>query len=107
MSTLAGLFAGIDWLELKKRDVWAKGLVIPGREHEAHIWRYDAFYSLIKYEDYGNRYSANGWEFDHNPIPKWMGGSDDISNLRPLHCRNNTALGASSGLGALFTKPGR
>jgi hypothetical protein len=91
--------------EDKKRLVWAKGIIIPGREHEAYWVRWDAYYTEIHYNDHGNRDALYGWEMDHYPIPAWLGGSDDVSNLRPLHHRNNTALGPLSGLGA-FHWPG-
>ena len=98
-STILGSLFDLGPSEQKKLAVWAKGIVIIGREHEAHLWRYDKFYSLIYYLDHGNRGSEHGWEFDHFPTPKWMGGPDDISNLRPLHWRNNAGLGPLSGLG--------
>ena len=38
--------------------------------------------------EHGNRYSAYGWEIDHIRL-RTFGGSDGISDLRPLHWRNN------------------
>jgi hypothetical protein len=81
--------------DYKKRMVWAKGTPIPGRDPD--LWRYDAFLSVMRWTDYGDRSSPFGWEFDHFPIAVTFGGSDDISNLRPLHYRNNASLGAGLG----------
>jgi hypothetical protein len=87
--------------EARKLEIWKKATIIPGQEFLAHLWRWDAFYSVIYYPDHGKRDSDYGWEFDHHPIPKWLGGTNIISNLRPLHWRNNTTLGPLSGLGGL------
>jgi hypothetical protein len=88
--------------DYKKRAIWAKGIVVPGRD--PNMWRYDVFWSVMKWTDYGDRSSSYGWELDHFPTPLALGGSDDISNLRPLHFANNASLGA--GLGAAFRSSG-
>jgi hypothetical protein len=81
--------------DYKKRRVWAKGIPIPGQDDA--VWRYDAFYRAIKFSDYGDRSSPYGWEIDHYPVPVALGGSDDLSNLRPLHYAINAGLGAGLG----------
>lgn len=84
--------------EWKKAQVWEKAQPIPGWDRNE--WRWDAFRNVIRKQDHGDRNSPYGWEMDHYPIPKALGGSDHLSNLRPLHCRKNASLGGI--LGGLF-----
>ena len=73
-----------------RRVIWNKGQVIPG--YNSLVWRRDYMGNVIRYADYGNRLSVHGWEIDHI-TPVALGGSDDISNLRPLHWRANAQRG--------------
>ncbi len=75
-------------------EVWIKGRVIPG--YDANMWRHDDFGAVIKFGAYGDRQSEYGWEVDHI-VPVSRGGSDHISNLRPLHHRINSGLGGALG----------
>lgn len=79
----------------KRREVWNKGTVIADRD--LNVWRYDVHWNVIKFDDYGDQASPYGWQFDHYPIPQALGGTDDISNLRPLHCTANARLGGLLG----------
>lgn len=74
--------------------VWEKGEPIFG--YSAQEYRRDAFGNTIAYSEYGNRQSDLGWEIDHI-VPKAVGGTDALNNLRPLHYRANASLGAFIG----------
>ena len=80
--------------ESRKMAVWAKGYVIPG--YDSRVWRRDDAGMIICYSHYGNRSSPYGWEIDHI-VATILGGSDDIANLRPLHCPVNASLGGFLG----------
>jgi hypothetical protein len=63
--------------------VWKKGTI--DQNNDPAVWRKDACTAWMTFAQYGNRSSPYGWEIDHiNP-----NGGDDLSNLRPLHWKNN------------------
>jgi len=70
--------------------VWSKATIIPG--HDQNKLRKDRCGMWIRFADYGNVNSDVGWEIDHEkPVAK--GGTDDLSNLQPLHWCNNRGKG--------------
>lgn len=73
------------------RDVWQKAQFVDA-QNEAKGFRKDQCGAWIQWSQYGNRNSAYGWEIDH-VTPVSRGGSDHVSNLRPLHWENNAARG--------------
>lgn len=74
----------------KKIDaVWDKGTKVTGVD--ATKWRKDACGAWIFKTSYGKE-SQYGWQIDHIKH-KSKGGSDELSNLRPLHWENNQARG--------------
>jgi 5-methylcytosine-specific restriction endonuclease McrA len=88
---------------LRRFNVFNLGHVDPN--FDRNVWRRDDFGNLIRRSDYGDRSSPYGWEIDHIH-PRALFGSDDLSNLRPLHCRANATLGGMLGSMLGATKGG-
>lgn len=76
--------------------VWEKGQIVSGCD--SNQYRKDVCGAWIERNMYGDRSSQNnyGWEIDHIK-PESSGGTDDLSNLRPLQWYNN-ATKSDSGL---------
>ena len=69
--------------------VWQKGIVVTG--YDSNEYRKDACSAWIRKASYGTE-GEYGWEIDHiKPVAK--NGSDDLSNLQPLHWKNNRHKG--------------
>lgn len=69
-----------------KEQVWNKGQIVFG--YDADKYRQDECGAWMIFEQHGNRNSIYGWEIDHIK-PVEQGGTDELSNLRPLQWENN------------------
>lgn len=77
----------------KEQQVWEKAKPIRGEDPDA--WRRDSYGNKIRRESYGTL-GQYGWELDHKK-PRSNGGSNDLSNLQPLHWKKNRDLGDKKG----------
>jgi hypothetical protein len=72
--------------EQLKLSVWAKGKIDNG--YNGSFYRRDAFGTWMQYTAHGDTLSHFGWEIAHITPPA-KGGTDDLSNLRPLQWQNS------------------
>jgi 5-methylcytosine-specific restriction endonuclease McrA len=71
--------------------VWRKGRI--DSRYDPSVYRSDAYGTWMKRTEYGVT-SEFGWEIDHI-VAVSNGGTDSLSNLQPLHWRNNRRKGDS------------
>ncbi len=69
--------------------IWRKATVVAN--YDPSKWRKDFAGAWIRHDFYGTRHEY-GWEVDHL-IPSSAGGTDVLTNLVPLHWRNNLIKG--------------
>lgn len=69
--------------------VWEKATRVDGIDPSR--WRKDFAGAWIQKDQYGIQ-SSFGWEIDHL-TPLCQGGTDEITNLNPIHWENNSAKG--------------
>lgn len=78
----------VNWTEEEIQAVWDKGEVVA--RFNPHQWKKDDCGAWMSRRQYGNRESDFGWEIDRI-VPAEDGGTNDLSNLRPLHWANATS----------------
>ena len=75
-----------------KKKVWAKATKIEGKN--PMMWRLCGITGkVLKYTDHGKP-TKYGWDIDHL-IPRSIGGSDHLSNLKAVNYKVNRSQGAS------------
>lgn len=71
------------------QNIWEKAKVVEG--YNPNIWRQDFAGAWIRRDAYGTTMDF-GWEIDHL-VPVSARGSDSLTNLNPLHWKNNRKKG--------------
>lgn len=69
--------------------VWEKAKIIANKD--PNIWRQDQCGAWIYRGHYGNTDSEHGWVIDHI-TPVSHGGTNNLSNLRPLQWKNSVLI---------------
>jgi 5-methylcytosine-specific restriction endonuclease McrA len=67
------------------KDAWEEAKPIRGKDSD--VWRKDKYDNKIRFGSYGTE-GEYGWELDHK-YPKSKGGSEQDSNIQPLHWEEN------------------
>ena len=69
----------------KLQEIWEKGRPIPN--YSPDVYRHDVCGAPMMWSEYGKQ-TKHGWTVDHiTPVSR--GGTDELSNLRPLQWENN------------------
>jgi len=89
------------WSQATIQKVWEMARQ-QGVENERKGFRRDDCGAWMLFSEHGNRDSKYGWEIDHI-VPVALDGTDVLSNLQPLHWRNNVEKGDSRTLKCAVT----
>ncbi|MGL4598867.1 MAG: HNH endonuclease signature motif containing protein [Bacteroidia bacterium] len=92
----------MSFTEKEIQAVWEKGEIVNG--NDPNDVRKDVCEAWMVRNDYGKQ-STYGWNIDHiTPVSK--GGSDELSNLRPLQWENNASKSDGRLVCAITSKGG-
>ncbi len=86
-----------------KTDVWCNGEI--DKNNDKNDFRKDVCGAWIKLSAHGDRQSDFGWEIHHIKAES-KGGSNNISNLIPLHWKNNLDTGDDDKITCTVTSNG-
>jgi len=73
----------MSWSKEQIQKVWEKGKKEP--PNDSSLFRKDLCGAWIRRNEYGNKHSIWCWNINKLDLEK----GKDISNLMPLHCKNN------------------
>lgn len=82
-----------DWTEEEIQTIWEKATIVVGynsnlwRKDQCGAWMYRHYYGAASQ---GEPHTSYKWQIDHIK-PESKGGSDIVSNARPLQWYNNDA----------------
>lgn len=90
-NVLAGLLGD----DRRKYAAWSAAHPINNGPFAGLDFRTDDFGHIMRWSDYGTC-GVFGWEVDHR-IPRALGGTDSLSNLRAVNARMNRSMGGLLG----------
>lgn len=75
-------------------EAWERCARIPGCDKA--VWRQDAEGRVIRWSDFGDRFSRYGWEAVSRPHPGVLGRALSVKRLEAIHWRGVTRDAVSS-----------
>jgi len=75
-------------------EAWERCARIPGCDKA--VWRQDAEGRVIRWSDFGDRFSRYGWEAVSRPRPGVLGRALSVKRLEAIHWRGVTRDAVSS-----------
>jgi hypothetical protein len=86
------LFGGTYSTHAKRVAIWSRAVPIPGCDKA--IWRCDDQGRVIRWADYGDRFSRYGWTIARTPRENRLAQTFGMSTGRPVHLNVADQLGA-------------
>lgn len=79
------LFSGPFSTHSQRVSAWERAERIPGCDKA--VWRLDADGRVIRWDDYGDRFSQYGWLIHADPRAHWLAKALGVAAPAPLHWR--------------------